>query len=67
LLENDKGKRKSLVGYISAAKKVNIGINGFQSTRKILLMCFLTFILPKKNRSGLRERFLFPDLIVFLN
>jgi hypothetical protein len=48
LLENDKGKRKSLVGYISAAKKVNIGINGFQSTRKILLMCFFNLYLTQE-------------------
>jgi hypothetical protein len=39
------------------AKKVNVGVNEFQSTREVLLMCFFNFYLAQKNRSGLREIF----------
>lgn len=45
MLENRKGKRKSLVIDIPAMKKLVLDINWFHSMIEVLLRCFFFFFL----------------------
>ena len=54
-MKNKRGERNSLVVHINLAKqKIIIDVNEFHSTREVLLMCFLFFIMPEKSRLALK-------------